>query len=170
MAAAETMSGQATAGALGSVRRSVRVRASVEKAFRVFAQEMGSWWPKTHHIGNSPMVDIVVEGRQGGAITTLQEDGTHCPWGTVKAWEPPHRFVLAWQVSPTWQYVPDLEKCSEVEVLFTPADDGTTLVELEHRDFERHGEGWTGMREVVGSEGGWNGVLALFVAKVEESA
>ena len=71
------------------------------------------------------------------------------------AWEPPHRFVLAWQVRPDWKFEPDLAKSSEVEVRFTPADDGTTLVELEHRGFERHGGNFAGMRGQVNSVGGW---------------
>ena len=152
------------------VRKSIRVRASAERAFRVFAMEMDSWWPKTHHIGSSPMKGIVVEGRSGGAIYTEQEDGTQCPWGTVLTWEPPHRFVMAWQVNPDWKYEPDLERCSEVEVRFTPVDDGTTLVELEHRDLERHGGDYVTMREKVNAEGGWGGLLALFGAKAEEGA
>jgi hypothetical protein len=147
------------------VRRSVRVRANPERAFRVFASEMDSWWPRTHHIGQSPMKEVVVEGRVGGAIYTVQEDGARCPWASVIAWEPPHRFVFAWHVSPTWQYVADVADCSEVEITFTPADDGTTLVELEHRYFERHGEGWEQMPGAVGSDGGWNGILAEFAAK-----
>ena len=152
------------------VRKSIRVRASAERAFRVFAMEMDSWWPKTHHIGNSPMKGIVVVGRAGGAIYTEQEDATQCPWGTVLTWEPPHRFVMAWQVNPDWRYEPDLARCSEVEVRFTPVDDGTTLVELEHRDLQRHGGDYAGMREKVNAEGGWGGLLALFGAKAEEGA
>ena len=151
------------------VRKSIRVRASAERAFRVFAAEMDSWWPKTHHIGSSPMKGIVVEGRPGGAIYTDQEDGTQCPWGTVLAWEPPHRFVMAWQVNPDWRYEPELARCSEVEVRFT-VDDGTTLVELEHRDLQRHGGDYVTMREKVNAEGGWGGLLALFGAKAEEGA
>ena len=151
------------------VRRSIRVKATPERAFRVFAEEMDSWWPKSHHIGNSPMKGIVVEGRVGGAIYTVQEDGTNCPWASVLIWEPPHRFTFAWHVTPGWKYEADVARCSQVEVLFTPADDGTTLVELEHRHFERHGEGWEGMRAAVGSEGGWNGLLALYAAKAGES-
>jgi uncharacterized protein YndB with AHSA1/START domain len=169
MAAVEAVSG-AGQGVGAPVRGTVRVKATVQRAFRIFAQEMGSWWPKTHHIGNSPMHSIVVEERAGGAIYTVQEDGTNCPWGSVITWEPPHRFVFAWRVSPSWQYEADLAKSSEVEVTFTPADDGTTLVELEHRHFERHGEGWESMAGAVGSEGGWNGVLAQFVARAEEPA
>jgi len=155
---------------LESVRRSLRVKATPERAFRVFAEEMDSWWPKSHHIGSSPMKAIVVEPRPGGAIYTVQEDGVHCPWASVVAWEPPHKFVFAWHVTPDWKYEPDVTRCSEVEVLFTRTDDGNTLVEFEHRHFERHGEGWQTMRDAVGSEGGWNGVMALFVAKAEEGA
>jgi len=97
------------------------------------------------------MKRVVVEPGPGGAIYTEQEDGTNCPWASVLSWDPPHRFVMAWQVSPTWQYEPDPSLCSEVEVRFTPADDGTTLVELEHRNIDRHGPGWEGLRDGVDS-------------------
>jgi uncharacterized protein YndB with AHSA1/START domain len=131
---------------------------------------MDSWWPRSHHIGSSPMKRVVVEGKPGGAIYTEQEDGTDCPWGQVLAWEPPHRFMFAWQVSAAWKFEPDLSRCSEVEVLFTPADDGTTLVELEHRDIQRHGGACAKMREMVNTDpGGWGGLMALFVAKAEET-
>jgi uncharacterized protein YndB with AHSA1/START domain len=176
MEQAETVGRQGAAGAdqdeasMQPVRRSVRVKATPERAFRVFAEQMDSWWPKSHHIGSSPMKGIVVEGHAGGAIYTVQEDGANCPWASVVAWEPPHRFVFAWHVTPGRKYEPDVARCSEVEILFTPADDGTTLVELEHRHFERHGDGWEGMREAVGSVGGWNGMLVLFATRAGESA
>jgi uncharacterized protein YndB with AHSA1/START domain len=152
------------------VRKSIRVHADAARAYRVFTEEMDGWWPKTHHIGSSPMKRVVVEGREGGAIYTEQEDGAQCPWGTVLAWEPPYRFVLAWRITPSWQYEPDLAKCSEVELRFTPADDGTTLVELEHRNLERHGAGGNTMREQVSAEGGWGGLLGLFAKQVETAA
>lgn len=149
------------------VRKSVRVRANAERAFRVFTKDMGSWWPRTHHIGKSPMTGIVIEGRPGGTIYSDQEDGTKCPWGTVLVWDPPRRLVFAWQVTPTWQFEPDLEKCSEVELLFTPADDGTTLVELEHRHFEKHGTGHAQMRDTVNGDGGWGTLLSLYAQQTE---
>jgi uncharacterized protein YndB with AHSA1/START domain len=159
--------GMAQEPVLEPVRKSIHVRANAERAFRVFAAEMDSWWPRTHHIGSSPMKRVVVEGRPGGAIYTDQEDGTQCPWGTVLAWEPPHRFVLAWQINPDWQYEPNLARCSEVEVRFTPVDDGGTLVELEHRDLQRHRGACAGMREQVNKDGGWSGLLVLFAAKAD---
>jgi len=149
------------------VRKSIRVRAGVERTYRVFTEEMDSWWPRTHHIGSSPMKRVVVEAREGGVIYTEQEDGTNCPWGSVVAWQPPHRFVLAWRVRPDWHYEPDLAKCSEVEVRFIPVDDGSTLVELEHRGFERHAGNYAAMRGQVNSVGGWGTMLEMF-GKVAE--
>src|SRR5579863_9452144 len=89
MGQTEAMSGQGTVGAthveaqMQPVRRTIRVKATPERAFRVFAEQMDSWWPKSHHIGSSPMKAIVVEGRPGGAIYTVQEDGANCPWASV---------------------------------------------------------------------------------------
>ena len=170
----QVKAGGMASGASGTkaepVRKSIRVRATASKAFEVFTKEMDSWWPKSHHIGSSPMKGIVVEARVGGAIYTEQEDGTACPWATVLKWEPPHRFVMAWQVSPVWKYEANVANSSEVEVKFTPADDGTTLVELEHRGFERHGGEYMKMRETVNSEGGWGMLLTLFATKMGGAA
>ena len=83
-------------------------------------------------------------------------------------WEPPQRFVMAWQVSQTWGYEPDLAKTSEVEVRFTPEPDGSTRVDLEHRHFERHGDGWEAMRTTIDSPGGWGSLLALYAEKAAE--
>jgi hypothetical protein len=153
-----------------SVRKNVRVRASAERAFHVFTEGFDTWWPKTHHIGSSPMTRGIMEGRVGGRCYSEQADGTECQWGQIVAWEPPTRFVMAWQVTPEWKFEPDLARCSEVEVKFTPSDDGTTWVELEHRHFERHGQGGDAMRKQVGSPGGWGQLMDLFRAKAEEVA
>ena len=114
--------------------------------------------------------EVVVEGREGGAIYTRQEDGTDCPWGSVKVWDPPRRFVMWWQVTPEWAYETDLAKCSEVELTFTPKDDGTTLVELEHRNFERHVGDYADMQNKVSQEGGWGALMQLYAERVEKEA
>jgi len=161
----ETMTEAAQPATVAPIVKSIRVKADAAKAFRVFTTEMDSWWPRTHHIGKSPMKQVVVEGRTGGAIYTDQEDGTACPWGTVLAWEPPQRFVFSWQVTPSWQFEPELSRSSEVEVTFTPVDDGTTLVELVHRGLERHGEASAMYRAVLDSDGGWGGMVLLYAGK-----
>lgn len=149
------------------VRQSVTVRAAPAAAFAIFTEDFDSWWPRSHHIGRSPMKKAFVEGRAGGRCYTLQEDGTECDWGTVLVWEPPRRLVLAWQISAGWQYEPDLAKSSEVEVQFAALADGRTRVDLEHRGFERMGPTGDAMRSAVDSPNGWTGTLALYVARVD---
>jgi hypothetical protein len=149
-----------------SVRQSVVVPASVEEAFEIYTAEFDSWWPRTHHIGKSAMKKAIMEGRTGGRCYSEQEDGTDCPWGTILVWEPPRRFVMAWQITHLWGYEPDLSKASEVEVRFTPAGEGKTRVDLEHRHFERHGEGGEAMRTAVGAPNGWTGLLQMYANRV----
>ena len=147
------------------VRKSVTVRASADRAFQVFTEGFDTWWPRTHHIGKSPMKKAIVEGRVGGRCYSEQTDGTDCDWGQVLAWEPPTRLVIAWQINHMWGYEPNLANSSEVEVRFTPLADGSTRVDLEHRYFERHGEGWEQIRKSVDSSGGWGMLLDLYAAQ-----
>ena len=65
------------------VRKSIRVKTTVERAFHVFTDEFDTWWPRSHHIGKSPMKKAIVEARAGGRCYTEQEDGTECDWGRV---------------------------------------------------------------------------------------
>jgi uncharacterized protein YndB with AHSA1/START domain len=144
------------------VIKTVTVKASVEKAFRVFTAGMDSWWPRTHHIGKSPMRKTIIEGRVGGRCYAEQADDTECDWGEVLAWEPPSRFVMAWKITPQWAYEPDPTKASEVEVRFSALAPGLTQVILEHKYFERMGEGGLAMRTMVDGQMGWGELLLTF--------
>ena len=73
------------------VRKTITVRASQQRAFDVFFGEFDRWWPRSHHIGTSPMKKAIIEGRAGGRCYTEQVDGTECDWGTVLVWDPPRR-------------------------------------------------------------------------------
>jgi uncharacterized protein YndB with AHSA1/START domain len=155
----------ATQGA--PVRKTVTVKASAKHAFKVFTAGFDTWWPRSHHIGKVPMKRAVMEGRAGGRCYSEQTDGSECDWGEIVEWEPPKRLVMAWKINAQWQYEPDLAKASEVEVRFTPLEDGSTRVDLEHRNFERVGAGWESMREMVNAEGGWGGLLQAYAAEAE---
>ena len=148
------------------VRRSVRVKATPERAFHVFTAEFDSWWPRTHHIGKSPMTRGIIEARAGGRCYSEQQDGTECDWGTVVSWDPPRSFRFAWQINADWTYQPDLSKSSEVEVTFSPLPDGYIDVAVEHRYFERHGAGGPPMRATVSAEGGWGTLLQMYAGVV----
>jgi uncharacterized protein YndB with AHSA1/START domain len=115
------------------------------------------------------MKRAIIEGKPGGRCYSEQIDGTECDWGTVLVWEPPRRFVMAWQITADWKHEPDLQKSSEVEVRFTPEADGVTRVDLEHRNLERMGSGAAPMRAAVESSNGWPGVLKLFAERAEQA-
>ncbi len=151
------------------VQKSITVRASAQRAFDVFTSDFDSWWPRSHHIGKSPMKRAIIEGRVGGRCYTEQEDGTDCPWGAILEWDPPRRFVLAWMITHEWGYEADRSKSSEVEVRFTDVGGGQTRVDLEHRHFERMGDGGATMRAGVGAPGGWGTLLDLFAERVDKS-
>lgn len=150
------------------VRKSITVKASPETAYRVFTKEIDSWWPRSHHIGQVPLQRVIFEDFAGGRCYSLQTDGTECDWGQILVWDPPQRFAMAWMINPSWQYEPDPAKASEVDVRFTPEPGGLTRVDLEHRYFERHGEGYETMRSMVDQPGGWNALLQSFQAIAEQ--
>ena len=141
------------------VRKSITVDTDTAHAFEVFTSRMGRWWPHSHSIGSSPQKEIVLEPRSGGRWYEVGEDGSHCNWGKVLAWEPPQRVLLAWQIGGDWKYDPDL--VTEVEVTFTPVGSGTR-VDLEHRNLERFGDKAEPMRNSIDSEGGWTAILKLY--------
>lgn len=142
------------------VRKSIHVAAAPERAFRVFTEQIGRWWPLVgHHIGKAAAATCVVEPFVGGRWYERGVDGSECEWGAVLAWEPPRRLVLAWQISAEWQY--DRELVTEVEVRFVP-DEGGTRVELEHRHLDRFGPKVGDVRGAIDSPGGWSAILASF--------
>jgi uncharacterized protein YciI/uncharacterized protein YndB with AHSA1/START domain len=151
---------------IAPVRHQIVVNADAERAFRVFTDGFGTWWPKTHTISPVPVERAIIEPQAGGRCYDLATDGSECDWGRVLAWEPPARLVLAWQVDGTWSYEPDVENASRVTITFTPLGD-RTQVTLVHDEFERHrGAG----RELAdGVRDGWGGALRAFAAAAEDS-
>jgi uncharacterized protein YndB with AHSA1/START domain len=153
-----------------SVRASVEVEAPVERAFDVFTNGIGSWWDPTHHILQAELAEMVFEPRVGGHVYDRGVDGSECRWARVLEYDPPRRFVISWDISPQWQLETDPEKTSEVEVRFLAQGPSRTRVELEHRNLERHGGGWDGVRDAVASPGGWPAGLQAFAAFIETGA
>lgn len=145
-----------------SVRTQVVVEAPIERAFRVFTEDFGSFKPPEHNMLGVEIAETVFEPRVGGHLYDRGVDGSECRWARVLAYEPPNRVVISWDISPRWQIETDLERTSEVEVRFVAEAPERTRVELEHRNLERHGEGWQGVREGVGGEGGWPLYLRRF--------
>jgi uncharacterized protein YndB with AHSA1/START domain len=141
------------------VRTTVVVEAPAARAFEVFTAEIGTWWPKDHHLISGEL-EMVFEPFVGGHVYDRAADGTESRWARVLVWEPPARVVFSWDIDVEWKLEPDPARASEVEVRFVAETPERTRIELEHRHLERHGNGWEGMREAFASPDGWPGIRA----------
>src|SRR5471030_1280102 len=150
---------------IAPVRKSVIVKATAQRAFEVFTLHVDRWWPKSKGIGETPIKQSTIEPFVGGRWYTIFEDGREAVIGHVRVWQPGKQFVVSWEINSKWKPETRVALASEVDVRFVPEVDGSTRVELEHRDFERMGaaEGET-MR--AGVDGGWPGMLELFAKEV----
>jgi uncharacterized protein YndB with AHSA1/START domain len=138
-----------------SVHTSIVVEAPVDRAFHVFIADFDRIKPREHNILGVEIAETVFEPRVGGHIYDRGVDGSECRWARVLAFEPPSRVVFSWDINLQWQVESDHDKTSEVEVRFIPETPERTRVQLEHRNLDRHGDGWELGRNSVASEGGW---------------
>jgi uncharacterized protein YndB with AHSA1/START domain len=142
-----------------SIQKSIHVDRPVDVAFKVFTEEIGAWWPLKEgfsFMGAEEVEDCIIEGHVGGRVVERGAGGKEFVIGTVTAWDPPSRVAFTWPHS-------DSNVTTEVDVRFTP-DGDRTLVELEHRGWERLGD--AGAEERGEYEGGWDFVLSKYVDSV----
>ena len=150
------------------IQRSVTVNRNVEDAFRVFTEGISSWWPLHRHSIEGMDSDgarvpeaVILEPNEGGRMYERMTTGEEGYWGTITAWEPPHRLVISWKVNP------QAAAPTEIEVRFS-ADGETTRVDLEHRGWERLGE--TAAESRAGYADGWKSVLDRYAEAANGSA
>ena len=145
------------------VRKELFVNATPQRCFDVFTKQTATWWPlASHHIGKVDAKDVGIEPHPGGRVFEIGVDGSECVWGHVIAWDPPGRFVFAWELNADFQF--DVNIKTEVHVTFT-AEAGGTRVELVHRGLRSYGEKAEPMRAIFDSEGGWGGMLESYKAR-----
>ena len=136
------------------IKKSVTVAVPVDEAFRVFTEEMETWWPlRTHAVDTENSDTVVMEGREGGRLFERGTSGEEQVWGIVQSWEPPQR------VGYTWHPGRGEDTAQEVEVTFTPEGDGTR-VEVRHWGWEKLGDR---LEEMIASYNeGWDLVLGRY--------
>jgi uncharacterized protein YndB with AHSA1/START domain len=152
-----------------TVRSEIVVDAPIERAFDVFTTKFDRIKPREHNMLGTDIAESVFEPRAGGRVYDRGVDGSECQWARVLAFEPPNRIVFTWDISPHWQIEADLDKASEVEVRFIAESPTRTRVELEHRNLDRHGDGWEGLAEGVRGGDGWPLYLQRFQSTVAEA-
>ena len=99
-----------------------------------------------------------------GASRTAASTAANASGARVLAYDPPDRVVFSWDINVRWEIETNPERASEVEVRFISETPERTRVELEHRNLDRHGDGWEQMRDAVGSPDGWGGGLRRYAA------
>ena len=111
----------------------LRVKASPERAFAAFVNEIGAWWRPNGLFQTTPRAPGVLafEPGEGGRLTETLANGKVFEIGRITAWEPPARLVFSWRQAT---FPPDLH--TEVEVRFEPVGE-ETRVSVEHRGFDR---------------------------------
>lgn len=149
------------------VKKQITVPAPVERAFRVFTERLGAYKPPEHNLLSAPIAETVFEPKVGGSIYDRATDGTICRWARVLAYEPPHRVVFSWDISPRWQIERNPDNTSEVEVRFIAESPDRTRVELEHRHLDRHGPEWPAVSDGVAGDQGWPLYLERYAALLE---
>lgn len=108
----------------------LRVRATPERAFAAFVEEIGDWWRPNTLFETTPRPGrLSFEPGPNGRLVETREGGKVFEIGRVRLWEPPRRLVFSWRQA---SFPPDLH--TEVEVCFEAVGE-ETRVSVEHRGF-----------------------------------
>ena len=127
------------------ITKSVVLACGVARAFELFTDHAGEWWPEGRR--HTPDLQSEICMLASGRFWERARDGTEVELGRVRAWEAPHRLVLDFYPGT------DAEHPTEVIVTFSATGDDT-LVTVVHRA--------TGASEAL-----WNARAPRFAASWE---
>jgi len=141
------------------VRCTYEIDAQPDAVYHMFTARLGDWWPLVYTFSGPDCAGAEVEPKEGGEWYERTTKGERISWGKVKHIEPGRRMILEFAVGADRKPVPS-ERSSTVEISFEGLPRGGTLVAVEHRDFDRHGDVGAQMSENMGSPQGWPVILA----------
>jgi uncharacterized protein YndB with AHSA1/START domain len=97
----------------------LRVKATPERAFQAFVEEIGAWWRPSTLFQTTPRPGVLsFEPGEGGRLIETREGGKVFEIGAIRVWEPPLRLVFSWRQA---NFPLDLH--TEVEVGFEAVGD-----------------------------------------------
>ena len=134
--------------------KTIEVPCDQAMAFRVFVEEMHTWWPLSKYtvsaMGGAPARTLLVDAKVGGEIVEISADGTRHLWGAIKSYDPYGYFSMDFHIPIPGEVV---ESRSLVEVTFTVLGEERTRVELNQSNWEAFGDMAAALRGGYG--GGW---------------
>lgn len=131
------------------ITKSVVLQCSPERAFSLFTEQAGQWWPAERR--HTPDAASAIRIEASGRFFERARDGTEVELGLARVFEPGRRLVLDWYPGT------DRANKTEVEVRFEAVGDATRVTVL-------HGQGaatpdiFAGNAPAYGRS--WEGVLA----------
>jgi len=138
----------------------------IERAFAVFVDELGSWWPREYTLSRENLEEIGIDAKYDGQCFERGKDGAMAIWGTVLTVARPEHIVFAWQLSAERSPIDNIALASRVDIRFVATTPETTNVLVVHRDFPRHGPGWQKYRANMASKSGWPKLIDHFAKAV----
>jgi hypothetical protein len=114
----------------------LRVKATPQRAFHAFVEEIGAWWRPSPLFQTTPRPGVLSfeapdANGEGGRLIETRVGGKVFEIGRIIVWDPPRQLVFSWRQA---SFPPDLH--TEVEVGFE-AVGGETRVSIEHRGFDQ---------------------------------
>jgi uncharacterized protein YndB with AHSA1/START domain len=99
--------------------KSVVLRCGTQRAFSLFTEHAGQWWPADRRHTSDPASAIRIEA--SGRFVERASDGTEVDLGLVRLFEPDRRLVLDWYPGT------DRANATRVDVRFEAVDGGTRV-------------------------------------------
>jgi len=117
---------------LSAVIVSLRVKASPQRAFDAFTQNIAAWWRPNGLFQLTPRDDgeLRFELGEGGRLITELPNGKVFEIGRITAWAPPERLAFTWRQASF-----AAGQVTYVEVRFEPVGDETRIT-VEHRGWD----------------------------------
>lgn len=111
---------------------SLRVKATPQRSFDIFTQEIGAWWRPARLFQLTPRGDgeLRFEPGENGRLVTTLPNGKEFEIGRITAWAPGERLAFTWR-----QATFAAGQVTQVEVRFE-ATGGETRVTVEHRGWD----------------------------------
>lgn len=148
-----------TSAALAPLEKQVTVPCAPQRAFELFVDHIADWWPlATHSVHGERAASVQIEGRVGGHIKEIRDDGAEDLWGTLTSWDPPTGLTFTWH--------PGQSKAgaTTVEITFRAAE-GSTVVTLVHSGWAQRADGAAARQSY---DTGWATVLDRFAVGLSQ--
>lgn len=114
----------------------LRVPATPERAFATFTERIDDWWVHNElfRFTRGRTGTMVFETGASGRLVERYDDGTEFLIGAVRAWDPPHGFVIGWRQAG---FTPDQDTELHVSFAAVGGESPSTRVTVEHYGWDR---------------------------------